>query len=129
VRSIDPKKASEETTELKRKFTQGREATRTEAGQKIRDGSRRWCLALAGRRPCRKSGQSRGGEDKRETIFRGPLGRVGVSEMDGAEGAESFNEFYQLVVACHQSLGPKGARDGRAKSEEGAGWVEVQDRS
>jgi hypothetical protein len=49
--------------------------------------------------------------------------------MDGAEGVGSFNEFYQLVVTCSQPLGPKGARDGRAKSEGGAGWVEVEDGS
>jgi hypothetical protein len=32
VRSTEPKKASEETTELKRMLTQGREATRVEGG-------------------------------------------------------------------------------------------------
>jgi hypothetical protein len=45
--------------------------------------------------------------------------------MDGAEGAGSLNEFYQLVVACPQPLGPKGAFYGRAKSEGGAGRIKV----
>ena len=48
--------------------------------------------------------------------------------MDGAEGAGSINEFNQLVVTCPQPLGPKGARDGRAKGQRGTVRVEVEDR-
>ncbi len=47
MRSTDPKKASEETTELKRMLTQGREATRVEGGT---EDSRRSPPAVPGTR-------------------------------------------------------------------------------
>ena len=47
--------------------------------------------------------------------------------MDGAEGARSFNELYQLVVTCTQPLGAEKARHSRAKSQRGTVRVEVED--
>ncbi len=41
--------------------------------------------------------------------------------MDGAEGAQIFNELYQFVVTCEQPLGAER----RAKGERGAVRVEV----
>jgi hypothetical protein len=45
--------------------------------------------------------------------------------MDGAEGAGSVNELYQLVVASLQPLIPVGARQGGTESEGGTGGIEV----
>ncbi len=45
--------------------------------------------------------------------------------MYGAEGAGSFNEPYQLVVASLQPLIPVGARQSGTESEGGTGRVEV----
>ena len=47
--------------------------------------------------------------------------------MDGAEGAGSFNELYQLVVTSPQPPGAEGTGQSGAKSQSGAGWVEVID--
>ena len=102
---MDPKTASEETMELNRILTQGREATSVEGGT---DDSRRSPPAVhahAGRRPFRKNGKSRGEEETRETVV---VGRVGEGKVNGAEGARSFNELYQLVVTSSQPLGAEG---------------------
>ena len=45
--------------------------------------------------------------------------------MDGAEGARSVNELYQLVVTCEQPLGTEGARQSRTKGERRTVRVEV----
>jgi len=45
--------------------------------------------------------------------------------MNGAEGAGSVNELYQLVVASLQPLIPVGARQGGTESEGGTGGIEV----
>lgn len=47
--------------------------------------------------------------------------------MDGAEGARSVNELYQLVVTCPQPLRTERARHSRAKSQRGTVRVEVED--
>jgi len=57
------------------------------------------------------------------------IGGVGCSEVDGAEGAGSFNELNKLVVACPQPLLPVGARHSRAESEGRAGGIQIQYRS
>ncbi len=104
VGKADPKKASEETTELKRMLRGGtRQVLR--GGQKTRDGRRWRCLAPAGRHPCHRSGQSRVREEKRRgrplfTDDRVVIGGVGGGEVDGAEGAGSFNEL-SLSARCH----------------------------
>jgi hypothetical protein len=56
------------------------------------------------------------------------VGGVGGGEVEGAEGAGSFNELYQLVVTSPQPPGAEGTGQSGAKSQSGAGWVEVQDR-
>jgi hypothetical protein len=101
-------------------------------GQKTQDGRRRRCLAHAGRRPCRRSGQSRVKEEKRRgrPLFVSDgvvVGGVGCNEVDGAEGAGSFNELYQLVVTSPQPLGAEGTRQSGAESKRGVRWVKVQD--
>ena len=53
------------------------------------------------------------------------VGGVGGGEVNGAEGAGSVNELYQLVVASLQPLIPVGARQGGTESEGGTGGIEV----
>ena len=94
----------------------------------IRDGRRRRCHAHAGRRPFRKNGKSQDKKRRRRPFFSGDgvvVGRVREGKVDGAEGARSFNELYQLVVTCEQTLGAERARQSRTKGERGTVWVEV----
>ncbi len=97
MRSTAPKKASDETTELNKMLTQGREPTRTE-------GDRRFETIAAGDAShppvdVRVVRAGRAGEEKGRGrpffagYYRVIVGRGGGSEMDGAEGAGSFNEF------------------------------------
>ncbi len=61
-----------------------------------------------------------GEKERRRPLFTGDgviVGGVGQGKVDGAEGAGSFNELYQLVVTCQQPLGAEGAKQSRAKGE------------
>ncbi len=55
------------------------------------------------------------------------VGGRGSGEVDGAKGAGSFNELYELVVTSLQPLEAVGTREGKLKGEGRAGKVKVED--
>jgi hypothetical protein len=55
------------------------------------------------------------------------VGGRGSGEVDGAKGAGSFNELYELVVTSLQPLEAVRTSEGRLKGEGRAGRVKVED--
>ncbi len=120
-----------ETTELRRRLTQGREATWVVVGARrlkaVTSGGATNSASDAGGEASGRAWDEEGGREPLLLGYGVKVGGRGGAKMHRAESTSRLDQLHQFGVAGEEPLGTEGTRQSRLEGERGARGIEVED--